>query len=93
MTQEHWSALLSVAEAKKADQGFMALPDGRALTLYVASGGATLSIARVQTVKVEGALVHARTNKGEHYVVALEDIYCGSVDTPMGATAKRAGFL
>jgi hypothetical protein len=37
--------------------------------------------------------VHARTNKGEHYVVALEDVYAGSVDTPAGATTKRAGFL
>jgi hypothetical protein len=93
MTHDHWNALLAVAEAKKGDQGFMILPDGRALTLYVAAGSATLSIARVHQLKVEGALVHARTAKGEHYVVALEDIYAGSVDTPTGATAKRAGFL
>jgi hypothetical protein len=85
--------LLAVAEAKKQDQGFLALPDGRSLTLYVATGNATLSISRVQTVKLEGTLVHARTNKGEHYVVALEDVYAGSVDTPAGATTKRAGFL
>jgi len=93
MTQEHWSALLAVAEAKKQDQGFLALPEGRALTLYVAANSATLSIARIHQVKLEGALVHARTNKGEHYVVALEDVYAGSVDTPTASTAKKAGFL
>lgn len=93
MTQEHWSALVAIAEAKKQDQGFLTLPEGRALTLYVAAGSATLSITRVHHVKLEGALVHARTHKGEHYVVALEDVYAGSVDTPTASTAKKAGFL
>jgi hypothetical protein len=93
MTEEHWSALLAVAEAKKQDQGFLSLPEGRSLTLYLAAGSSTLSIARVQTLKLEGALIHARTNKGEHYVVALEDVYAGSVDTPTASTAKKAGFF
>jgi hypothetical protein len=93
MTQEHWNALLAVSEAKKQDQGFLALPEGRSLTLYVAAGSTTLAITRVQTMKLEGALVHARTNKGEHYVVALQDVYAGSVDTPTASTAKKAGFL
>jgi hypothetical protein len=92
MTPEHLTALLTAAEAKKTDDGWVTLPEGRGLTLYLGSNGATLAVARVQALKVEGPLVHARTNKGEHYVIALADAYAGSVDAHSG-TAKKAGFL
>lgn len=92
MTHEHLSALLTAGEAVKSGEGWMTLPDARSLTLYVAAGGSTLSIGRVQSLRHDGALLHAKTNKGEHYVVALEDAYAGSVDAPSGA-AKKAGFL
>jgi hypothetical protein len=92
MTQEHLQALFAAAQAKKTEQGWMALPDGRAVTLYVAADGATLTISRVRALKLEGPLVHAETHKGEHYVVALEDAYAGSVEAPAAAT-KKAGFL
>lgn len=92
MTQEHLSALLTAGEATKSGEGWMTLPDARSLTLYVASGGATLSIGRVQSVRQDGTLLHAKTHKGEHYVVALVDAYAGSVDAPSGI-AKKAGFL
>jgi len=91
MTQEHLTALIVAGEAKKTDDGWLTLPEGRALTLYVASGNASLGISRIQALKLEAELVHARTNKGEHYVVALVDAYAGSVDAPVG-TSKRAGF-
>jgi hypothetical protein len=92
MTHEHLSALLGAGEATKNAEGWMALPDGRSVTLYLASGSSTLSIGRVHTLKQEGSLLHARTAKGEHFVVALEDTYAGSVDAPSGV-AKKAGFL
>jgi hypothetical protein len=91
MTQEHLTALITAGEAKKTDDGWLTLPEGRALTLYVAAGNASLSIPRIQSLKLEHALVHARTHKGEHYVVALEDAYAGSVEAP-AANTKRAGF-
>ncbi|HEV8551284.1 MAG TPA: hypothetical protein VGQ57_19685 [Polyangiaceae bacterium] len=91
MTQEHLTALLAAGDAAKSGE-WLTLPDARSLTLYIAGGGATLSIGRVQSVRQEGPLVHAKTNKGEHYVVALADAYAGSVDAPSG-TAKKAGFL
>jgi hypothetical protein len=92
MTQDHLSALYAAAEAKKGEEGWMILPDGRSLTLYVAADGATLTVGRVQSLRLEGQLVHAKTNKGEHYIVALEDAYAGSVDAPSGVT-KKAGFV
>jgi hypothetical protein len=91
MTHEHLSALLSAGEAAKNGDGWMTLPDARSLTLYVASGAATLSVGRVQSIRQDGALLHAKTNKGEHYVVSLADAFAGSVDAPSGGT-KKAGF-
>ena len=73
MTQDHLSALYAAAEAKKGEDGWMILPDGRSITLYVAADGATLTVSRVQAVRLDGQLVHAKTHKGEHYIVALED--------------------
>ena len=72
MTQDHLSALFAAAEVKKGDEGWMILPDGRSLTLYVAADGATLTVGRVQSLRLVGQLIHAKTNKGEHYIVALE---------------------
>jgi hypothetical protein len=92
MTHDHLSALYAASDAKKGDEGWMILPDGRSLTLYVAADGATLTVSRVHGMRLEGQLVHARTSKGEHYIVALEDAYAGSVDAPSGGT-KKAGFV
>lgn len=92
MTHEHLTALLTAGEATKSADGWMTLPDGRSLTLYIAAGQASLSIGRVNALRHDGALLHARTVKGEHFIVALEDGYAGSVDAPAGVT-KKAGFL
>jgi hypothetical protein len=92
MTPDHLTALLSAADAKKTDDGWVALPEGRGLTLYVGLNGATLTVQRIQTLKIEGPLLHARTNKSEHFVLALTDAYAGSVDAPSGVS-KKAGFL
>jgi len=92
MTQEHLAALLSAGEATKNADGWMALPESRSMTLYVAAGNSNLSIGRVHALRHDGALLHARTSKGEHFVVALGDAYAGSVDAPSGV-AKKAGFV
>ena len=92
MTQDHLSALYAAAEAKKGEDGWMILPDGRSITLYVAADGATLTVSPVQALRLEGQLVHAKTHKGERYIVALEDAYAGSVDAP-SSVAKKAGFV
>ncbi len=91
MTQEHLSALLLAGEASKDGEGWMTLPDARSLTLYLTSGSSTLSVGRVQSIRQDGALLHARTHKGEHFIVALVDAYAGSVDAASTA-AKKAGF-
>ena len=85
------TALLSAAEAKKDDKGWVGAADGRLFTFYVAYGGAGLTVGRVEAIKVDGKLVHARTNRGELYLLALSDVYAGAIEGPT-ATSRKAGF-
>ena len=92
MTQDHLSALLSVAGAKKNGEGWMQSPDGRHITLHAAFNGASLSVAKIEALRVEGGLVQARTVKGDVYVLALSDLFAGAVEGGT-TTARKAGFV
>lgn len=93
MTEEHLAALLATAEAGKKDkEGYQNLPEGRHVTLYVAFGGANLSVSRISGLKRAGDLVYARTVKGEEYLLSLADLYAGAVE-PQANAARKAGFV
>ena len=92
MTEQHLSALLTAAEAKKASDGWLKLPEGRHLALYVAFNGASLTVSRVDAVRSEGGLVRAKTVKGEVFLLALADIFAGAVDAA-ASTGRKAGFV
>jgi len=91
MTEEHLTALLNAAEAKKDDKGWVCAADGRLFTLYVAFNGAAMSVGRVEALRIDGKLVHARTSRGELYVVSLNDVYAGAIEGAT-ATSRKAGF-
>ena len=93
MTLEHWAALIEASGAKKDERGFLAPPEGKLITLYVASGNSTLSVQRIEAVRQEQGLVHARTKKGELFVLALQDVYAGAVEETQGASQRKAGFV
>lgn len=92
MTQEHWAALVEASGAKKDNEGFLTPPEGKLLTLYVSSGSATLSVQRIEAVRHEAGLIHARTKKGELFVLALEDVFAGAVEETQGSS-RKAGFV
>ncbi len=92
MTQEHWAALMEASGAKKDEQGYLAPPEGRLLTLYISSGNASLSVQRIEAVRQEAGLVYARTKKGETFVLALQDVFAGAVEESQGST-RKAGFV
>jgi len=92
MTDEHLAALIAEAGAKKGAEGWMELPEGRHITLYVSAKGSGMSVSRIGALRANGALVRLRTVKDEIYVLALEDIYAGSVDAPQ-QSARKAGFV
>ena len=92
MTLEHWAALIEASGAKKDDKGYLAPPEGKLLTLYVASGSATLSVQRIEALRHEQGLVHARTKKGETFVRALSDVFAGAVEESQNSS-RKAGFV
>jgi hypothetical protein len=93
MTLEHWAALLEASGAKKDERGFLVPPEGKLLTLYVSSGSATLSVQRIEAVRQEQGLVHARTKKGELFVLSLQDIFAGAIEETQGSSQRKAGFV
>ena len=93
MTLEHWAALMEASGAKKDDKGYLAPPEGKLLTLYLSSGSSTLSVQRIEAVRQEQGLVHARTKKGELFVLALADLFAGAVEETQGSSSRKAGFV
>jgi hypothetical protein len=92
MTEEHFTAIVQAAEAKKNDQGWWVTREARHLTLYVSSsGGSSLTVSRVEAVRLDGPLVKAKSVRGEEYVLALEDVFAGAVE-PLAQGGRRAGF-
>jgi hypothetical protein len=93
MTGEHLDTILKNAGAKGEKDGFAALPDGTSMTLYIAHDGVSLTVSRVEGLKVEGELVHARTAKGERYAIARGDLFAVAIDgAATGTPVRRAGF-
>ncbi len=93
MTDSMLNAVLRRAGAAQ-DGGKAKLPDGRALTLYLAHAGASLSVSSIVATEVDGEWLYALSKKGEQFVVALTDVYAASVKGAGGDTGSRkAGFL
>ena len=93
MTEEQLFAVLKAANAKAdSKDGYHVLPDGATLSLYVAKGGASLNVSKIEAIKVDGAMVLAKTKK-ELFFVAREDVFGASLESPApGQPARRAGF-
>jgi hypothetical protein len=93
MTPEHINDILKICEASEGDGGFRELPQKTTLTLYLSKGGVGLTVPSIEAVALKGHTVHARTIKGDLYVVSLEDVFAANVEGRMKAkTERRAGF-
>jgi hypothetical protein len=90
MTADLIGALLEQSRAAKAEDGWLNL-DAYSLTLHTAFNGASLSLARVEGVKIAGPLVYARTSRGETHVVRLDDLFAGSIEASR-EKGRKAGF-
>jgi len=91
MTEEHLTAIIGAAEAKKDSKGWWVMPEGRHITLYASYEGSSLTMGKVDALQMDGPLLKARTVRGDVFVVAQVDVFAGQVE-PQPQGARRAGF-
>jgi hypothetical protein len=94
MTGEYLQTILKTAQAKLDKDGFLTLPEGTTLALYLAHDGVGLTINRVEAVRVDGNFLQARVGSGKRETFMLEqsDVFAAALEGGPGAPAKRAGF-
>jgi hypothetical protein len=93
MTRDMFMAMLKRAGCK-ADGDQNGLEDGRSMTLYLSRDGASLQVGKVIALKEVDGIVEALNNKGELFMVHLDDLFAASVTgADDGSPARKAGFL
>jgi hypothetical protein len=94
MTGDHLDAILKLAGAKSEKDGWVTLPEGSTMSLHVGHDGASMTVTRIEALRLEGELVYARNSKRELFVVVRSDVYAAALeaDSSSGKVARRAGF-
>ena len=93
MSPEQVNEILTICEASASDNGFRELPQKTTVTLYCARGGVGLTVSSIEAMALRGQSLHARTTKGDLYVVAIDDVFAANVEGRAQAkTPRRAGF-
>jgi hypothetical protein len=94
MTEAMYQRVLERAEAQSAKKGPAKLPEDKSITLYVASHGASITVANVVELALSEGIVEARNRKGELFVLDLGDILAAAIHTSdERGTGRRAGFV
>ena len=95
MIEEMLRVVLDTANAKTdSKDGWTTLPEGRLITLHVAHGGASLSVGKIEAIKLQGAMIRARSAKGETFL-NVADVYAAGLEGGTDPTnpARKAGFV
>lgn len=94
MSEEMLKAVLEAAQATTDKDGWVTVPEGRFLTLYVAHNGAPLTVAKVEALRLVHGIVRARSVKGQTFLLSQSDVFAvaieGGAET---ASGRKAGFL
>jgi hypothetical protein len=94
MTDDMFRSLLDDIGAKRDDDGVLHLPEGKLVTLYAAHDGVSLTVGKVEGLRVSNGIIRARSVKGESFFIAREDLFAISVDGGTQVQAgRKAGFL
>jgi hypothetical protein len=93
MTRDMFMAMLKRAGCKDGDEQHE-LSDGRSMTLYLSRDGASLQVGKVVAIKEVDGIVEALNNKGELFMVHLDDLFAASVTgSDEAGPSRKAGFL
>lgn len=92
MTQEQLEAVLKQLSAKPGGDGWWAMPEGTLLGLQLAHAGVSHSVARVESLRVDGEILTARTRRETH-CFSRDDVFAVTSDGGGGGEkGRRPGF-
>jgi hypothetical protein len=90
MNAEEFESALGLAGAKVTGE-WHELPEGKLLTLHLASNGVGLGVTKIEALKTHGTQVHARNSRGDLFAFSVADVFACNVD--LGETrGRKAGF-
>jgi hypothetical protein len=94
MSPETFAEILTLCDAAApSEQGLRDLPARTTITMYLSRGGVGLTVASIEALALKGSVVHARTTKGDLYLVELQDVFAANVEGKAQPKAtRRAGF-
>ena len=92
MTQEQLEAVLKQLSAKLDKEGWWTTPEGLLLTVHLAHDGASLSVPRVDSLRIDGAIVTARTPRRETHCFVRDDVFAVASDGGNAEKSRRPGF-
>lgn len=91
MTKEELNEVLNLCEARESE-GWSVMPDGRFLTLHLASAGVGLTVSRIMRLRWLGAQLQTLTARDETYVFSVSEVFAGAFEDS-GSKARKAGFV
>jgi hypothetical protein len=95
MTETVLKAVLDEAQGKSVEGGYIEVAEGRRISLHAAHAGVGLVVTKIERIAIEGGTIRARNERGEIFVLALEDVFAASVEgsKATGGSPRKAGFL
>lgn len=91
MTRDQIESVLKTAQAKLDKESGYALPEGANVTFHVAHDGASLAFGKLESVKIDGDLLYARSAK-QTIAIVLSDVFAVSVEGAGNQPRRAAGF-
>lgn len=91
MTRDQIESILKTAGAKSEKEGH-SFSEGSNLTFHVSHDGASLSFAKIESVRFDGDLVYAKSAR-QSIALAITDVFAVAVEGGSNAPSRRpAGF-
>lgn len=89
MNQDDFERITKDFKTTQGDGKLAVLPEGAQLTFYVAHGGASLSVAKVDAYRLDAGLLVLRTTKKETFHLRLDDVFAISAEGAAGGASAR----
>jgi hypothetical protein len=93
MTREELDEIFKGLQIKSQKEEFLP-PADASFSLYAGQHGASLSVSKIEALRIVGAVLFARTSKKETFAIPLALVFAIAMDAAPGSAARKpAGFV